>query len=61
MRAKEVGESKCCSVMVQIEVNLIPKGSRLPTGALLQESYNKAFQLGTANESRLISRCAPNA
>ena len=26
---------------------LIPKGSRLPTGALLQENYDKAFKLGT--------------
>jgi hypothetical protein len=38
---------------------LTKKGSRLPTGALLQESYKKAFKLGNANESRL-SRCAPN-
>ena len=25
---------------------LVPKGGRLPTGALLQESNNKAFKLG---------------
>jgi len=24
---------------------LVPKGSRLPAGALLQENYNKAFKL----------------
>jgi len=27
-------------------------GSRLPTGALLQENCDKAFKLGTANVSR---------